>query len=243
MPTPLERATQSNQYDTGDILWAKEGRAEATRTHFFWEYLNPYSESWSGKEVLDIGAGTGWLVARALECGAIKAVGIEPSENNVAQGRQDHPDVELIQATLESFDGKNQQFDEIVAVMSFPHIADINAAFSKIRSLLKDSGEAIIIVPDYDYFQTPRHGYSVEQQPIDEESYAIAITRPSGTLADIVRKTSAYQRAAESAGLELVDDKEMKPTANQIANAPTYATVKDKALTRLLVFRVKPEAN
>ena len=98
-------------------------------------------------------------------------------------------------------------------------------------------------MPDYDYFQTPRHGYAIEQQSIDEESYAIAVTRPSGTLADIVRKTSVYQRAAESEGLELVEDKEMKPTENQIANAPKYASVKDKALTRLLVFKLTPEAN
>ena len=243
MPTPLERATQPNQYDTGDILWAKEGRAESTRTQFFWEYLEPYSKSWGGKTILDIGAGTGWLVARALEHGATKAVGVEPSASNVAQGKQDHPDVELLQATFESFDGKNQQFDEIVAVMSFPHIDDLGAAFSKIRSLLTADGEAIVIVPDYDYFQTPRHGYSIEQQSIDEESYAIAVTRPSGTLADIVRKTSVYQRAAESAGLKLVEDKEMKPTENQIASAPKYATVKDKALTRLLVFKVKPETD
>ena len=243
MPTPLERATQPNQYDTGDILWAKEDRTESTRTGFFWEYLEPYSKSWHGKSVLDIGAGTGWLVVRALECGASKAIGIEPSANNVAQGKQDHPDVELQQTTFENFDGKNQQFDEIVAVMSFQHIADLGVAFSKIRSLLTENGEAIIIVPDYDYFQTPRHGYSIEQQSIDEESYAIAITRPSGTLADIVRKTSVYQRAAESAELELVEDKGMKPTENQIANEPKYASVKDQALTRLLIFKLKPEAS
>lgn len=244
MPTPLERATQANQYDTDDVLWVKEdGRTGSTRTQFFWEYLEPYSKSWNGKTVLDIGAGTGWLVVRALEHGATKAVGIEPSVNNVAQGKQDHPNVELRQETFESFDGGNQRFDEIVAVMSFPHIANLDITFRKIRSLLTANGEAIIIVPDYDYFQTPRHGYRIEQQPIDEEHYAIAVTRPSGTLSDIIRKTGVYQRAAESSGLELVEDKEMRPTKNQIANAPKYATMKDKALTRLLVFRVKPEAN
>lgn len=238
MPTPLERAIQPNQYDTGNVLWAKEGRAESTHTQFFWEYLEPYSKSWNGKTILDIGAGTGWLVARALKCGAAKAVGIEPSEKNVVQGKQDHPNVELVQTTFERFDGKNKQFDEIIAVMSFPHIADPGFAFSKIRSLLAASGEAIIIVPDYDYFQTPRHGYSIEKQLIDEESYAITITRPSGTLADIVRKTSAYKRAAKLAGLELVEEKEMKPTENQIANSPKYASVKDKTITRLLVFKI-----
>ncbi len=241
MSNPFERAVQPNQYDFDDIHWTKEGRSESTRTQFFWEYLEPYSKSWHGKSVLDIGAGTGWLVARALECGAVRAVGIEPSSKHVTQGEQDHPHIELQHVSFENFDAANQQFDVIVAVMSFSHIADLEIALSKIRSLLTTAGEAIIIVPDYEYFQTVRHEYTIEHERIDDESYVVAVTRPSGTLADIVRKTSVYERAATSAGLQLIEDREMKPTDNQIAKAPKYAAVKDKALTRLLVFKTKPQ--
>jgi len=239
MPTPLERAIQPDQYDSGDILWAKEGRSESTRTKFFWEYLESYTKLWQGKTILDIGAGTGWLLVYALESGATKAVGVEPSKSNVIQGKQDHPNIELTQTTFEDYDSQGQQFDEIVAVMSFPHIADLDTAFVKIRSLLTEDGEAIIIVPDYDYFKTPRHEYLIEIQSIDDVSYAIAVTRPSGTLSDIVRKTEVYGRAAELAGLELVEDKGMTPTENQIINAPKFATVRDKAITRLLAFKIK----
>lgn len=238
MTSPFERAALSNQYDFGDLRWAKEGRSESVRTQFFWEYLEPYSHSWKEKAVLDIGAGTGWLVSRALQSGASRAVGVEPSLNNIAQGRADHPEIELVQSSLEEYDSHGQRFDEILAVMSFPHIADVDGAFKKLRSLANEGGEAIIVVPDYEYFKTPRHDYAIELQPIDENQYAIAVTRPSGTLADIVRKTRVYQQSAESAGFELVEEREMKPTENQIARAPRYASVKEKVLTRLLRFKV-----
>ena len=238
MTTPLQRATKEDQYDLGDLQWAKEGRSESTRTGFFWEYLEPYAELWKDKAVLDIGAGTGWLVSHALEKGAAVAIGIEPSEKNIAQGQQDHPGVELVKSSLEAFDNAGQLFDEIVAVMSFPHIADLDAAFKKIRSMLTDGGEVLIVVPDYEYFKTSRHGYGIEIQDIDQDQYAIAVTRESGTLADIVRRLAIYAAAAKAAGLELIEEKAMMPTETQMKRAPKYASVKDKALTHLMRFRI-----
>ncbi len=238
---PLERATLPNQYDSADLLWAKEGKADSTRTQFFWEYLEPYSRSWKDKSVLDVGAGTGWLVQRALELGATQATGIEPSAKNVALGRQQYPNANLVQSTFESYDNQGKQFDEVLGVMSFSHIADMDAAFQKLRDLLKPGGEILIIVPDYDYSKSPRHDYALEAQPIDDASYAISVTRSNGTISDVVRKTSVYQTAAESAGFELLEDTGMKPTENQIAKAPTYAQVKDQAITRLLRFGTKSD--
>ncbi|OGG58599.1 hypothetical protein A2765_02660 [Candidatus Kaiserbacteria bacterium RIFCSPHIGHO2_01_FULL_56_24] len=238
MITPFERAIKSDQYDLGDLLWVKEGRADTTRTGYFWEYLEPYVEGWKGKTVLDIGAGTGWLVSKALEKGAVKAVGIEPAKNNVAQGLQDHPEVSLVNASLEAFDGMGEHFDRIVAVMSFSHIADIDSAFSKIRSMIDDIGELILLVPDYDYFKIQRHDYQIETQEIDADQYAVSVTRPSGTLADIIRRPSVYINAAEHAGFKLLEEKPMPPTETQMVRAPKYATVKNQALTQLLRFRV-----
>ncbi len=236
---PFERATLPNQYDLDDLNWEKIGRSESVRTGFFWEYLEPYSHDWKDKEVLDIGAGTGWLLVRALASGAKSAVGIEPSEKNIAQGAKDHPEITLVKSTLGDYEGAGQSFDVAVAVMSFPHIENIAEAFQKLAALIKRDGELIVIIPDYDYFKLQRHGYAAEVQPIDDDQYAIATTRPSGVLADIVRKTQLYQHAAESAGFELVEAKEMKPTQNQIAQAPQYEAVKDIPLTHLLRFKIK----
>ena len=209
------------------------------RNDFFWEYIEPYAHLWKGKAVLDVGAGTGWLVNKARECGASLVVGIEPSEKNIAQGREDHPQTELIQTTLEEYDSKGQRFEAIVAVMSFPHIADVDKAFKIFRSLLDEAGEVIIVIPDYDYSGTQRHDYSLEKQAIDEDQYAVELTRSWGVMADIIRKTNVYQSAAESSGFYLVEEKEMVPTERQIASAPKYAAFKDKAITRLLRFKMK----
>jgi len=235
MSTPYDRAIDPKQYD--GLQWINEGLADSARTAFFADYLEPYMATWQGKRVLDIGAGVGWLVADALERGATLAVGIEPSLDHVQRGAIDHPQAELVQTTLEAYDAQGQTFDRIISVMAFPHIADLDASFAKVSSLLAKDGEVILIIPDYDYFQMPREGYKIDIQDLgDEDSYAVTITRPSGPLADIVRKTSVYERAARAAGLCLLREIAMTPTDQHIERVPKYATMRDTALTRLLVF-------
>ena len=104
--------------------------------------------------------------------------------------------------------------------------------------MLTDGGEVLIVVPDYEYFKTSRHGYGIEIQDIDQDQYAIAVTRESGTLADIVRRLVIYAAAAKAAGFELIEEKAMMPTETQMKRAPKYASVKDKALTHLMRFRI-----
>jgi 2-polyprenyl-3-methyl-5-hydroxy-6-metoxy-1,4-benzoquinol methylase len=243
MTTPFERATKPDQYDAEDLLWVKEGRSETTRTGYFREYLEPYVNGWNGKKVLDIGAGTGWLVSWALEKGATKAVGIEPSKANYSMSLHDHPEVTLVNSTLEDFDAQGETFDTIAAVMSFSHIKDIVAAFQKLRSLAAESGEVVILIPDFDYFKLARHEYVVTTQDIDENQYAVSVTRPSGTIADIIRKPSLYIAAAEAAGFELVETKPMPPTETQMAKSPRYASVRGVPLTQLLRFKLAETAN
>jgi 2-polyprenyl-3-methyl-5-hydroxy-6-metoxy-1,4-benzoquinol methylase len=234
MTNPFDRATDPTQYD--GLQWINEGLAHSTRTAFFWDYLEPLATTWEGKRVLDIGAGVGWLVGRALELGAAQAVGIEPSVDHVARGAIDHPQVELHQTTLEEYDAQGQTFDRILGIMSFPHIADLDAAFAKVRTLLADDGEVVLVVPDYDYFRMPRDGYKIDIQEIDDDSYAVTITRSTGPLADVVRRTSVYEHSARAAGLVLRQEIAMTPTEGQIARAPKYELIRDQALTRLLVF-------
>src|SRR5258708_4486779 len=115
MSSPFERATRPDQYDADDLFWEKEARSESGRTQFFWEYLEPYADSWKDKKVLDVGAGTGWLVSQAQKHGAAKALGIEPSSKNIAAALRDHSDAMIQQDTLESFDSGGERFDQIVA--------------------------------------------------------------------------------------------------------------------------------
>lgn len=239
MTTPLERAVRPDQYELEDTAWAKESHGESTRAQFFLEYLRPYLDSWKGKKVLDIGAGTGWLVKQAMEHGATGAVGIDPSAANIKQGLAEYPKIDLELSSFEEYEANGQKFDVIVGVMSFSHIKDVEAGFKKAAGMLESGGQIIIIVPDFDYNLTERFGYTIKKQPIDESSYAVEITRPTGTIADIVRKTGVYENAAQAAGMRLVKELGMLPTEKQIASAPKYASVKDMAITRLLEFKMQ----
>jgi 2-polyprenyl-3-methyl-5-hydroxy-6-metoxy-1,4-benzoquinol methylase len=239
--TPLERAIYPGQYDlTATTTWAGEARVGSARSEYFWHYLQPHVARWEEKAVLDIGAGTGWLVFEALKAGAELAVGIEPADTFIAQSQQDHPNIALEQVTLEEFDSKGQTFDIVVALMSFTHIEDPTGAFRKIgQSLLNPGGQVMIVVPDYDYYKTPRNNYPMELQELSAEEYAISITRPTGIIADIVRTTAAYQRYAAEADLKLVAEEELPPTEKQLTDSyERYKAVVGKPLTRLLIFEI-----
>lgn len=236
MITPMERAIGLRQYDSDELGWEKEANPESGRTLFFWEYLEPYISRCAVKNVLDVGAGSGWLVKKASEYGA-RAIGIEPSRKNVSLARRLHPEISMMQETLESFEDTGERFDLITAVMLFPHVDNIDHAFKNMSDVLADEGEVIIVIPDYDYFRGNRHGYAIKVEDIDPDQYVVEITRSSGVIADIVRRSRTYIEAARGAGFECVEEKAMYPTEAQIARSPKYATVKDQPITHLLRFR------
>jgi 2-polyprenyl-3-methyl-5-hydroxy-6-metoxy-1,4-benzoquinol methylase len=234
----FDRAVNPQQYDLEDQEWRRtEGLAESARTFFFWEYLQKYVPAWKGKTVLDVGAGSGWLLDEARKAGAERIVGIEPSSQHVALAKQIHPDIPVVQTTLEAFDDNSQTYDVISAIMCLSHMRDVKLAFHKMKLLLKPNGELFLVVPDYDYFKLPRHDYKVEMDEIDDDQYVVAITRPSGTIADIVRKNQVYIAAGEKEHLQLIEQVPMLPTEAYIAKAPKFANVKNRALTQLLRFK------
>lgn len=233
----LNRAANPEQYDSGDLSWEAEGGVDSTRTFFFREYLSKYYSNWKEKDLLDIGAGNGWLIRDALNAGAHTVVGVEPSSQNFLAAKKINPAAQIVQSSFEDYNSKGQTFDAAAAVMSFSHINDLGKAFSKVNSLLKTNGELIIVVPDYDYFKLPRHDYKIETQELNKDEYVISITRPSGTIADIVRKNSVYTGAASQAGFKLTEQIPMFPTEAYIARAPKFVSHKDKSLTQLLKFQ------
>jgi len=126
--------------------------------------------------------------------------------------------------------------------MSFGHIADLNAAFRKIQNLLKPGGELLIIVPDYDYFKKPRYNYKLSFEEINEDEYAVSVERTIGAMADVVRKSSKYEKVGKEVGLELLEDKPMPPTKKLLEQVPKYKEFKGVSLTRLLKFRLTSKA-
>lgn len=239
MKDPLERAKNPRQYDEQDIDWDEE--ASSGRLVFFWSYLRPYAGNWRGKNVLEIGSGSGWLANEALHAGAKSVTAVEPSIKNVELSRKAFPEVRVMTSSFEDFDNVGQLYDCIMSIMSISHIGDLTAMFKKVRSLLSEDGEFIVVLPDYTYFQTPRHGYKLEKQQLSDQEYAISVTRPTGTISDIVRMRSVYAKEGSDAGLDLIEAVPMKPVQSQIDMQPKFQSVRGKTIAHLFRFTVRKD--
>jgi cyclopropane fatty-acyl-phospholipid synthase-like methyltransferase len=233
--TIANRATDPNQYDLQDISWLEEG--SDARTLQFWAYLQKHAPIWRARRVLDIGCGHAWLMHNMSATGAQSVLGIEPSANNRTLARARYPDLIVHGSTFEAFMADPGSWDVLVAVMSLSHVGDIDDFFRKSYEMLAEDGQILAVVPDYDYFAKPRRQYKIKTERISNDQYAVEITRPSGTIADIVRKTSFYIEAAERVGMHCREEVPMPPAPEFLRLAPQFGDVAGQAITRLLHFQ------
>jgi SAM-dependent methyltransferase len=235
---PISQATNPKQYDAPGNTWHQAAVAESPRNTLLLEYLDRYIKSWKGKRFLDIGSGTGWVLDVAKNAGAARVLGIEPSERHVSISKQQFPDTEVIGASFEEFNpAEGELFDKAISLWTLPHIKDLDAFFEKASSLLDQNGELLIVVPDYDYYIQPRHGYQMEIIDKPEGTY-VMVTRPGeGTVADLVRPNPTYIAAAQKAGLERVEEVAMRPSDSYVASSPRYQEYYDVPVSQLLRFK------
>ncbi|MBI2029109.1 class I SAM-dependent methyltransferase [Candidatus Gottesmanbacteria bacterium] len=238
MGNVLNRAINPHQYDLPDTGWPYHGVGlDSPLTRVFWEYLLPYTSEWKNKDLLDVGAGTGWMLNEAYKLGVKSAIGLEPAKRNIEIAKKYFPKIKMEKTMLESFVSK-KKFDYITAIMSLNHVLNIDFAFKKLSSLLKNTGKLQTIIPDYDYFNRKRHGYNIKFEKISSKEFACMVTRPDfGTLADLVRKVSIYQTAGEKYDLKLVENKSMIPTIEWMEQYPRFKKMENVTLWHLVIFK------
>jgi SAM-dependent methyltransferase len=237
------QATDPRQYD-GDSGTGWDGNAGArearARINNYLHYLEPFTVKWAGRSVLDVGAGTGWLVDCANRAGAGSVVGLEPSESNVAIGARLYPGARLLNLSFEEFEPElGERFDTVVSVMAFGHIADLHYAFEKVGRLLRaKDAEVLLVVPEYDYFIRPRNGYRnvlvFQREP--DVALQMSVKSDGSALADIIRRSSVFYEAAQRVGLQVTDDIPMPPTRAYMDAVPRYRENGGVSMTRLLRF-------
>lgn len=106
--------------------------------------INSYSDS--GKNLLDIGCGTGDFLQTALQNNWTIS-GIEPNRDARKIGNAKTKNA--ISDTSELFNFKTKNFDVITLWHVLEHLQDLNEQIAIYKSLLKDSGTLIIAVPNY----------------------------------------------------------------------------------------------
>lgn len=233
----LKLATNPHQYDSQEIDWEKEGLGNTSSRRFFQEYLRQYLDV-KDRTVLDVGSGMGQLFSLLKELGALKVEGVEPSVKNVKVSKRLYPDTSVFEGTLQQFSQKSY-YDVVVSVMAFEHIYNLEEAFEKVSELLTFNGTFYLSVADKNYHLMPRFNYVLESEELGNDIIVSKTTRPGtiGTLYDILRPLNHYIKAAESNGLTLEKQIEMKPTEEFINIEPKYSTYKDQPICHLLIFK------
>lgn len=229
----FRRATDPNQYNAID--WSGEASPNSAHRLWVWEFLSQFQDLWEGKDVLEIGSGTGWFVERMRDQEIKSIIGFEPSKKNFRIAKERNPDIELINTSLDSFT-TDKQFDVIVMVYVISHLDDLEIDLKKIYDMLKPGGFFLNVIPDYDYCRTPRGKLDIQIEELNENECVILSKREQGEMADVIRKTNFTIKKHEEAGFTLVNHVEMKPTEILKKDAERFKKHKNKTLGHLLVF-------
>ncbi len=116
--------------------WARHW---GTFTSPAWEPLLTASGVVRGTRVLDVGCGTGELLARLVRDGAV-ATGVDPSPPMAARARADNPGVPVADGDAEHLPFADDAFDVVLA-LNVVHLADDTAAaLAEISRVLAPGG-------------------------------------------------------------------------------------------------------
>jgi 2-polyprenyl-3-methyl-5-hydroxy-6-metoxy-1,4-benzoquinol methylase len=108
---------------------------------------------WTGKTVLDIGCGTGEIIAGIKDRGAANVIGIDYAESaiEIAKRRHNNEDTNFLNQSLDDFviDPSNFEggLDVVISLGTIEHMDSPDLALKKMLSMLKNTGELIITCP------------------------------------------------------------------------------------------------
>ncbi|MDT1997331.1 SAM-dependent methyltransferase [Carnobacterium divergens] len=123
---------------------SKEGLAGAGE----WHELEKMLPDFKDKRVLDLGCGFGWHCIYAVEHGASDVIGIDLSENMLAEAKKktDSPKIHYLHQAIEDYDYPKAAFDCVISSLAFHYLADFDAICKKINHTLKPDGTFVFSV-------------------------------------------------------------------------------------------------
>lgn len=99
-----------------------------------------------GRNVLDVGCGSGALPAFLRELG-FNSRGIEPEGELVRLAKILHPHIPVVQGSIDDLADLGQRFDTVTSVDVVEHIENDIAALAAMRERLFPGGRLIVVVP------------------------------------------------------------------------------------------------
>ena len=123
-----------------------------------------------GQRVLDLGCGTGGLLAMLKAAGA-EPTGLTPNPGHAEHIRKSHPGIPVIVSGFEALDMEKyrQSFDVVICSESF-HNVPLEVGVRNVREVLKPGGKWVII----DYYRTRIPAYNRSGHPLEAFREAVA---------------------------------------------------------------------
>jgi 2-polyprenyl-3-methyl-5-hydroxy-6-metoxy-1,4-benzoquinol methylase len=101
-----------------------------------------------GKRVLDAGCGVGWGSALMVQAGASNVVGIDLSEDAIADCRKRVPDAEFRVGDLQNLPVSDAEFDVVVCFEALEHTADTALTLDELARALAPDGLLFVSSPN-----------------------------------------------------------------------------------------------
>lgn len=150
-----------------DQIYKKKG-VGAMRPLDYYRQVFAYLNAMSGKNLLDVGAGTGHLLKIAEEAG-LNVYGTDISPEAVRVAKENVSSANLVVAAGENLPFQNKFFDYVVCFGSLEHFLDMDKGVEEMIRVAKSDAKYMIVVPNKNYFLWKFRGeYGTKQRDMKE---------------------------------------------------------------------------
>ncbi len=215
-----------------------------------------YVRSFSGKVVLDVGCGNGYLARRCMEAGAQKVICVDKSEHSVRHAiqnnRNNHQIVCFVQDINTPWYLPDDSIDIILSNMVLHQVGDLQNAQSEAFRVLRPGGEFVFSIthPSLDLCayieeQFGKHSQYLTVGGYYEELQGEYVMRsdssdyPDFRVPHFHRTLSTYFNTTMQSGFYVLAIDEPPVNEAILANNPRFAQYKDRPAS-LVFYAVKP---
>ncbi|OGM99545.1 MAG: hypothetical protein A2817_01155 [Candidatus Yanofskybacteria bacterium RIFCSPHIGHO2_01_FULL_39_8b] len=150
-----------------DKIYNKKG-INAMRPLDYYRQVFAYLGTVPGKNLLDVGTGTGHILRAAQEAG-LKIYGTDISPEAIRVAKDNVPDANLTVAAGENLPFSDNFFNYVVCFGSLEHFLDMNKGINEMIRVAKPEARFMIVVPNRNYFLWRFRGeYGTKQQDLKE---------------------------------------------------------------------------
>jgi SAM-dependent methyltransferase len=238
----------------GDDLWESHaswwqaGFTEGADPEYAEQILPMAAHHLTGAtEVLDVGTGEGQIARLAVQRGARRVVGVDPTAAQVREARRRAQGPSYARAGAAALPFPAASFDAVVACLVFEHIDDVDGAIGEVARVLRPGGRFLFFL-NHPLLQTPNSGW-IDDQILDPpeqywrigpylvEDKTIEEVEKDVFIPFIHRPLHRYVNALIDNGLSLTRMEEPAPPPGFLAQAREYAEA--SSIPRLLFLRAE----